>query len=175
MSHFSSHLDAHHVPSSGSYIYSPHDGFKDHHHHPHQMGSCMDESETSLTGLDSDVSTAVVLVTSGSSGSGAGDITSVRRGGMSQEVVANPDVTSLDVEHPLHPHQIMTRHSHQLESQGSGPNHHLQQQDSSQHLMFGTSGVNSSMTPIDKLYSMQNSYFSSGTDCECLGSSGVSN
>ena len=28
-----------------------------------------------------------------------------------------------------------------------------------------------SMTPIDKLYSMQTSYFSSAAECECLGAS----
>lgn len=63
-------------------------------------------------------------------------------------------------EDSLHRHPVVDGH-HQI-----GQHHH-------NHSSVGpvTSLFDTSMTPIDKLYSMQTSYFSSSAECECLGAS----
>ena len=84
---------------------------------------------------------------------------------------------SLSSHHPLHNHphsqqqQLISNHQH------PHPHHHHHHHNSHQGSSSldnpsnnnGNSLFGSSMTPIDRLCSMSNSYFNSSTECECIG------
>lgn len=85
-----------------------------------------------------------------SSLNGLDDVVSIGGGGRPNSHVASDEVTS------LHHHSDPTIGHHNHHNTASNP----------ASTLFDTS-----MTPIDKLYSMQTSYFSSASECECLGAS----
>ncbi|XP_053214433.1 LIM homeobox transcription factor 1-beta.1-like isoform X2 [Panonychus citri] len=133
-----------HSPDDDSY-YSPHgEGYS--------KGDLGMDSDASLGGLDD------VLHGNGANSNGG-------------------DESLSSSHHPIHPHplsqaQLISNHPHHHHHH----HHHNSHQGSSSSMdnnsnnnNNGNSLFGSSMTPIDRLCSMSNSYFNSSTECECLG------
>ena len=82
--------------------------------------------------------------------------------GMDSESSLNGLDDVVSIGHSTQVSDEVSLHRHSVSDPSGHHNHH----PSAPATLFDTS-----MTPIDKLYSMQTSYFSSTTECECLGAS----